>query len=1277
MKTLKDAEARFADRLASLPRIAYPDELPVSQRREEIADAIARHQVTVVCGETGSGKTTQLPKICLELGRGMAGMIGHTQPRRIAARAVADRLADELRVKGTSCVGTKIRFADRTTDRTLIKLMTDGILLAETQADRQLERYDTIIIDEAHERSLNIDFLLGYLRKLLPRRPDLKVVITSATIDPQRFRDHFAAVLDTPPPVIEVSGRTYPVETRYRPLVGSAGLDDVDLRMEDAIVDAVDELTRESTGDVLVFLPGERDIRVAAKDLGKWAATQREPSEVLPLFARLSSAEQQRVFKTGRSRRIVLATNVAETSLTVPGIRSVVDTGLARISRYTPRTRVQRLPIEAISQASANQRSGRCGRVGPGVCIRLYDESDFDRRDEFTAPEIVRTNLASVILQMAALNLGRIEDFPFIDPPDPRNVRDGYETLREIGALDEEDGLTEVGRNLATLPVDPRIGRIVLAGHEEDVLHEALVIAAALSVQDPRERPADKQVMADEAHEQFRHFESDFLTMLNLWQFYHHLKDTISGSQLRKAMRQNFLSYSRMIEWRDVYVQLKRLVADMGLRPKAIDPSFGTFESPRYAPIHRALLAGLLTSVGHRDQAERGPGSHEYKSTQGTRFSIHPGSGVFGKKPKWVVAGELVRTTKLYARMCARVEVEWIESAAGEMVKRSFFEPHWVADKGVAGAFEKVPLFGLELIARRPIAFGKVDAPAARAMFIHHGLVDRDWDTDLACIAHNDAMVQRVRQLEARKRQRDLLVEADAMHKFYDERLPKAVWSGQRLRRHLRKHGGADANLRMTEEDLIRKDADLADAARFPISMSIAGVDFALEYHLEHEHEADGVTLVATLDTLGVVDAQRTEWLVPGMVRDKIVELIRSLPKQYRRLFGPAPAWAAKFLEDHVFGEGDLVAELIEAVARESGVGVPREEWGVRGLPPHLRMNYRVLDATGEAVAEGRDLEEIKRSVGREVRGRLAGVESHPLIQSGLTGWSFGEIPKTVEITRNNVTLVGHPAIVDESSRTVGLRLMESPAAAAEANRAGLRRLCMLTLHDEFKYRAERLPHVDRLSLLYASVPNTSGGEHDLRTEIVTLIAERAFVAGRPIPRDEVEYERRLDQGYVRLGDGQVEVLKVVAGVLEEHQRSREALARVTAENAPEAWGRMARSVGEQLDGLVFSGFLTETPWEWLAHMPRYLRATQARMQKIRNVGHQRDAELEAQVARFWAGYSRAKELHDAHGVVDPALVDYRWMIEELRVSLFAQELKTAVKVSPQRLEKQWEKIVK
>ncbi len=1273
MKSLANAEALVADRLSSLPRIAYPHDLPVSQRRDEIADAISNHQVTVVCGETGSGKTTQLPKICLELGRGISGMIGHTQPRRIAARAVADRLADELAVAGTPVVGTKIRFTDRTTDRTLVKLMTDGILLAETQADRNLEQYDTIIIDEAHERSLNIDFLLGYLRKLLPRRPDLKVVITSATIDPEKFRDHFAPVVDAVPPVIEVSGRTYPVETRYRPLVGTSGLDDVDLRMEDAIVDAVDELARESTGDVLVFLPGERDIRVAAKDLGKWAATQRDRVEVLPLFARLSAAEQQKVFKPHTGRRVVLATNVAETSLTVPGIRSVVDTGLARISRYTPRTRVQRLPIEAISQASANQRAGRCGRVGPGVCIRLYEESDFLRRDEFTPPEIVRTNLASVILQMASLKLGRIEDFPFIDPPDPRNVRDGYETLREIGALDEQDELTEAGRNLAKLPVDPRIGRIILAGHEEDVLHETLVIAAALSVQDPRERPVDKQDRADEAHEQFRHPESDFLSMLNIWQFYHHLKDTISGSQLRKAMKQNYLSYTRMIEWRDVYVQLKRLVAEMGLRPKPIDPSYAHFESPRYPPIHRSLLAGLLTSVGHRDQAERGPGSHEYKGTQGTRFSIHPGSGVFGKKPKWVVAGELVRTTKLYARMCARVEVEWIESAAGALVKRSFFEPHWVADKGVAGAFEKVTLFGLELIARRPIAFGKVDAPAARSMFIHHALVDRDWDTDLACIAHNDAMVQRVRELEARKRQRDLLVEAEAMHRFYDERLPKAVWSGQRLRRHLRKHGGADANLRMTEADLIRKDADLADAHRFPIAMTIAGVEFPLEYHLEHEHEADGVTLIATLDTLGVVDAQRTEWLVPGMVRDKIVELIRGLPKQYRRLFGPAPAWAAKFLEDHVFGEGDLVAELIDAIASESGVGVPREEWGIRTLPPHLRMNYRVLDANGEAVAEGRDLEEIKRSVGREVRGRLAGVESHPLIKSGLTGWTFGQIPKTVEITRNNVTLVGHPAIVDESSRTVGLRLMESPAAAAEANRAGLRRLCMLTLHDEFKYRAERLPHVDRLALLYSSI----GSAGELRTEIVTLIAERAFVAGRPVPRDEVEYERRLDQGYVRLGDAQVEVLKVVAAVLEEHQRAREALERASAENSPEAWSAMARNVGEQLDGLVYRGFLTETPWEWLAHMPRYLRATQARMQKIRNVGPKRDAELEAQVSRFWAGYVRAKDLHDAHGVVDPALVDYRWMIEELRVSLFAQELKTAVKVSPQRLEKQWEKIVK
>ncbi len=934
------------DRTSNVPATRYDPELPITAKKDEIAAAIREHQVIVVCGETGSGKSTQLPKICLEIGRGIDGMIGHTQPRRIAARSVSARIAEELGSPLGQQVGFKIRFTDATKPSTYIKLMTDGILLAESQNDRFLNQYDTIIIDEAHERSLNIDFLLGYIKRLLPKRRDLRLIITSATIDAARFSEHFAGD-SGPAPVLEVSGRTYPVETRYRPLISEDPEDEGEPDPMDCLKAAVDELALEKpAGDMLIFLPTERDIREAAQTLRGHKIPLDAPgrlTDILPLYGRLSTKEQNRVFQPSKWRRIVLATNVAESSLTVPGIRYVIDTGTARISRYSARSQVQRLPIEPISQASADQRKGRCGRIGPGICIRLYSEEDYESRDRFTPPEIQRTNLASVILQTMSLDLGHLEDFPFLDPPKSSVIRDGYKTLFELGALDEKECLTDIGKQLSRLPVDPRIGRMILAGEAENCLHEVLIIASALELQDPRERPLDKQQAADAAHEQFKHEDSDFLSHLKLWDFYHKLRGDVSRSRLRKACRQHFLSYNRLREWADIYQQLLRLVEEAGFK---LQKRKDDFEA-----IHRALLTGLLSNIAYRAE------TFEYTGAGGTKFQLWPGSGLFEKKPKWVLAAELVETNRRYLRTAAKLNPNWIEPLAGHLINKSHSEPHWDAEAGSVMAFEKVSLFGLTIVPRRSVRYGPIDPVKSRELFIQHGFVEGEMETRLEFFAHNRKLLDEVAGLQAKSRQRDLLLGEAAQFEFYDKRLPADVFDVQSLERWWKDAKHREPRLLfMSKSDLLKEGGEVLADDDFPNALTIDRMRLPLEYHLEPGSAEDGITLVVPKEGVNQLDPQRLGWLVPGLLEEKITALIKSLPKDLRRNFVPAPDTAKEVLKVLHFGQGDMTAEVAKVLSRIAGEPIPPSAFDTARLPSHLRMNVRVVDETGEALAAGRDL---------------------------------------------------------------------------------------------------------------------------------------------------------------------------------------------------------------------------------------------------------------------------------------------------------------------------------
>jgi len=1250
---IERSRERRARRHRALPRPAYPPELPITAERARISRAIAGHQVTVVCGETGSGKTTQLPKICLELGRGVDGLIGHTQPRRIAARSVAARVAQELQSELGRMVGYQVRFTGRVSSDAYVKLMTDGILLAEIQRDRELRAYDTLIIDEAHERSLNVDFLLGYLKRLLPRRPELKVIVTSATIDPQRFSQHFGDA-----PVIEIPGRGYPVQTRYRPVEREGG---EERELDAAVADAVEEALEGVPGDVLVFLPGEREIRESAEALRK----RRLPGvELMPLYARLSAAQQDRVFAAHRERRVVLATNVAETSLTVPNIGCVVDSGLARVSRYSYRSKVQRLPVERIPRASAEQRKGRCGRIGPGVCIRLYGREDLEARPPFAEPEIQRTSLASVILQMKALRLGEIEDFPFLDAPDRRLVSDGQRLLRELGALDERGRLTPTGRRLARMPVDPRIGRMILAGAEEGCLDEVLVVAAALSIPDPRERPMEAREAAERAHARFRDPRSDFVALLNLWRYFHQQQAERSGNQLRRHCRELHLSWMRMREWQDVYAQLRQIAREMGLR--------GTRGGASPARLHRALLSGLASHIGARAD------EREYLGARNARFRISPGSGVHGSGARWVVAAELVETTQLYAHTVARVRPEWIQRAASHLVKRTYFEPHWDATRAEVYAYERVTLYGLTLISRRRVRYAPLNPGEARALFIQAALVEGRYQTDAPWHAQNRALLAELRALEHKTRRADLLVDDAAIHAFYAERVPGDVASGESFEAWRQRAEAQHPRILFLEREHLLRDPGIeVSPAAFPDTLEVSGQGLPLSYRFEPGHEADGVTLTVPVALLNQLDPRRMEWLVPGLLREKVIALLRILPKGLRKTLVPLPDFADACLAELAPADEPLTDALARVIQRRAGLEVTEDAWDVARLPEPLRLRYRVLGANGEELAVGRDLACLQRRFGRDARRTFRSLPAPAFERTGLRSWSFGELPRLVEFESEGVRYAGHPALVDESE-SVGLRLADTPETAARETRRGLRRLFKLQIPGELKRLRQSLPGLQRMCLAYALVPPPAGaGEHGrrdaceaLREELMEAIVDRAFLGDAPDIRTAQEFERRRRAGTEALARTTEALCALVASILEAYRRARTA----RAEADPGVPSESLRDIDEQLSALVYRGFVLDTPYPRLEAMPRYLRALAHRMARIRR-DPARDAARARELRAFRTRYLERVRAHRARSVHDPELDAFRWMLEELRVSYFAQELGTAYPVSVKRLERQWERV--
>ncbi|GAA3937539.1 ATP-dependent RNA helicase HrpA [Actinoplanes auranticolor] len=1244
-----EAEQRRAARLAAVPPITYPDELPVSQRREDILAAIRDHQVVVIAGETGSGKTTQLPKICLELGRGVRGQIGHTQPRRIAARTVAERIAEELGTPLGSTVGYKVRFTDQVTDETMVKVMTDGILLAEIQNDRMLRRYDTLIIDEAHERSLNIDFILGYLAQLLPKRPDLKLIITSATIETQRFAEHFAGP-GGPAPVIEVSGRTYPVEVRYRPLVESTGDDDEGEGREepvdqvDGIAAAVDELGRESSGDILVFLSGEREIRDTADALNK---RDLKNTEIVPLYGRLSAAEQHKVFQRHTGRRVVLATNVAETSLTVPGIRYVIDPGTARISRYSSRLKVQRLPIEAVSQASANQRKGRCGRTSDGICIRLYSEEDFEARPAFTEPEILRTNLASVILQMTALGLGDLAAFPFIDPPDKRNVTDGVKLLEELGAL-EQRKLTPLGRQLAQLPVDPRLARMVIEADEQDCLAEVMVITAALSIQDPRERPADKQQQADEKHARFADKESDFFSYLNLWRYLREQQRELSGNQFRRLCRSEFLNYLRVREWQDIYSQLRQVVRTLGLTLTERDELAGA------QPVHTALLAGLLSHIGLKDTDKR-----EYLGARGAKFAIFPGSALFKKQPRWVMSAELVETSRLWGRVNARIEPEWAEKLAPHLVKRSYSEPHWEKKLGAVMAYEKVTLYGLPIVPRRKVGYSRVDPAMCRELFIRHALVEGDWETHHKFFAENTKLLARIEEIENRARRRDIAVDDETVFALYDARIPADVVSARHFDAWWKKarHETPDL-LTFTWELLVNAGRDAVDPGAYPDAWLVDGVRLPLTYQFEPGAAADGVTVQVPLPLLNKLDADDFGWSVPGLRKDVVIALIRALPKQLRTSFVPVPDWAEAVLSRIPARRGALPDAVGDELRRLTGTVVPRDAWRPDQVPDHLRINFRVVNEDGAVVGQGRDLDVLRASLAPKVQATISAAAG-AIERRGITTNDFGKLPRSIAQVRGGYEVTVYPALADEGD-SVAVRVFETEAEQREAMRAGTRRLLLLTLPPAARFLQGRLDNRAKLEL---SRGNPYRSIADLLDDCAGAAVDKLVAdAGGPA-WDKEAFTKLREEVRADLVDAVANVVTHVRAVL---ATAYDVEQRLGSTRDPALVPALA-DIRQQLKGLVHPGFVTGTGWKQLHHLPRYLRGITHRLDRLAG-NLPRDRQLMSQVHEIEREYRELRAELPVGGPADEGLREIRWMIEELRINFFAQALGTAYPVSDKRI---------
>ncbi|WP_328669975.1 ATP-dependent RNA helicase HrpA [Streptomyces sp. NBC_00328] len=1261
-------EVRMAARRARVPAITYPEQLPVSQKKDVIADAIRDHQVVIVAGETGSGKTTQIPKICMELGRGVRGMIGHTQPRRIAARTVAERVADELDTPLGEAVGWKVRFTDQVNpDATFVKLMTDGILLAEIQTDRELRAYDTIIIDEAHERSLNIDFLLGYLAQLLPKRPDLKVVITSATIDPERFSRHFGDA-----PIVEVSGRTYPVEVRYRPLLEEDS-EDSDRDQITAICDAVEELQAEGKGDILVFLSGEREIRDTADALTK---KNYRFTEVLPLYARLSHAEQHRVFQAHTGRRIVLATNVAETSLTVPGIKYVIDPGTARISRYSHRTKVQRLPIEPVSQASANQRKGRCGRTSDGICIRLYSEDDFLARPEFTDAEILRTNLASVILQMTAAGLGDIEKFPFIDPPDHRNIRDGVQLLQELNALDpaEKDArkrLTPTGRKLAQLPVDPRLARMVLEADKNGCAREVMVIAAALSIQDPRERPSEKQAQADQQHARFKDETSDFLAFLNLWRYLREQQKERGSSAFRRMCKQEYLNFLRIREWQDIYSQLRTVAKQMGIHLNEED-------APEQS-VHVSLLAGLLSHVGMKDVKETGgesgksTGKNEYLGARSAKFAIFPGSALFKKPPRFVMSAELVETSRLWARVNARIEPEWVEPLAGHLLKRTYSEPHWEKDQAAVMAYEKVTLYGVPIVAQRKVNYGRIDPEASRELFIRNALVEGDWRTHHKFFADNRKLLTEVEELEHRARRRDILVDDETLYDFYDQRVPEHVVSGAHFDSWWKHKRHEEPELLDFERSMLINDrAGAVSKDDYPDSWLQGRLKFRVTYQFEPGADADGVTVHVPLQVLNQVTDEGFDWQIPGLREEVVTELIRSLPKPIRRNYVPAPNFAQKFLERAVPLQEPLTLTMARELKRMVGVPLTADDFDWSRLPEHLKITFRIVDERRRKLAEDKDLEVLKVRLKPKARQAISqaaaataereGGES--LERSGLTDWTIGSLRRVFETRRAGQPVKAYPALVDDgaAANTVSVRLFDTEAEQAEAMWKGTRRLILRNIPvNPGKFASDKLTNAQKLALS----ANPHGSVQALFDDCAMAAADKLIADFGGPAWDEESYRKLYDKVRAEIVDTTVRTVGQVQQVLAAWQACERRLKGV---RSPTLLANLA-DVRGQLDALVKPGFVTATGLRRLPDLMRYLVAADRRLQQM-PTGVQRDTSRMEKVHEMQDEYAWLLEQLPQGRPVPSSVLDIRWMIEELRVSYFAHALGTAYPVSDKRIVK-------
>ena len=1299
------ASARLRGPAANpLPAITFPESLPVSARREEIALAMQQHQVIIVCGETGSGKTTQLPKIALQLGRGRAGaadgrgkLIGHTQPRRIAASSVAKRIAEELKTPLGEVVGFKVRFQDRLSPGASVKLMTDGILLAETQSDPLLRAYDTIIIDEAHERSLNIDFLLGHLRQILPRRPDLKVIVTSATIDANRFAEHFAS-RHGPAPVIQVSGRLFPVEQRWRPFEESREFD-----LNDAIGAAVDELWREGSGDVLVFLPGEREIREAADHLRK----HHPPGvEVVPLFARLSQQEQDHIFEPHSARRIVLATNVAETSLTVPGIQYVIDAGTARVKRYSYRSKVEQLLVEPISQAAANQRAGRCGRVSDGICIRLYDEKDFAGRPPFSDPEILRSSLAGVILRMKSLNLGSVEDFPFLEPPPKRAISDGYQLLAELGAVDEANELTPIGHELSRLPLDPRVGRMILEARHRESLTEVLIIAAAFSVQDVRDRPLELQQAADAAHKKFDDEKSEFMGDLKLWKWLDeargghgqghghgrggaatHAPDAPPKLSVRKQeqlLRDNFISPRRVREWRDLHAQLHTVVAEHGWR---LNGTPATYEQ-----VHLSMLSGLLGNIGCKSDEDEW-----YLGARGIRFYRHPGVNLSKKPGRWIVAAELVETTRLFGRGLAAIEPQWLPQIAGHIIKTQLLEPHWEKKAAEVIALERATLYGIVIYSNRRVNFGNVDAAAAREIFIREALVAGEWDTKLPFIAANRRLIAQVEELEHKSRRQDVLVDDELIHAFYDQQLPADVCSGHSLERWYRDEVKRQPNLlQLTREELMRHEAAGITTAAFPKVLRLGGVDCVAAYLHEPGDAKDGVTVTVPIYSLNQVNEDRCDWLVPGMLKDKVLALVKSLHQRPRSRLVPLPDYADAFIAASEFANGSLIDVLLKSVRDKTAIDVKRADFKLEQVAPHLFMNFRIVDEHGRQLGMGRSLAALKAELGGQARSAFqalaalkvvalappTSVDASPAakgaaaaLQRGAgklpataesvvtsaaqkySAWTFGELPELMELRQGAQSLVGFPALIDKGDH-VEIEVFDEPDVAARKHRAGLRRLVALQIRDALKYLERNIPDLQKMAAAYLPL----GTSEELRTQIIDVALDRAFLAD-PLPTDATAFTRRIDDGRGRLTLVANEIARSASTILVEYAA---AVRKLKDARAPK---EVADDVAAQLARLMPKRFIADTPWPQLAHLPRYLKGIVMRLDKLR-ADPARDAQRLTELRPLEQRWVR--QFAERKGVVDARLQEFRWLLEELRISLFAQELRTPQPVSVKRLEKVW-----